>query len=164
MLLLSNTTLHVFSSKKGKLKFSLPLSELKAISVSRHYDGICVLHTTGTLKGDKGDMIFDTPHVIEFVTMLHRVIEALRKTLPEFQEVPISIGNEIEHDHSGGKTGLICFKTAEPEKTPYSTIKQDGKPCLLVTVPPMANAQDFKRHVSNSCRLRTETLTVGLDD
>eukprot|EP00038_Savillea_parva_P008188 m.175302 g.175302 ORF g.175302 m.175302 type:complete len:1110 (+) comp13968_c0_seq1:47-3376(+) len=156
MLLLSNTSLHVFASKKGKLKLSLPLSELRGVTVSRHYDGICVLHTTGTIKGDKGDMIFDTPHVIEFVTMLNRVLESLRKDVADFPQVPIDIEDEISHDRSSGKSGCIVFRTADYDKTPYSTVTQNGKKCLLVTVPAMENASDFKRHVSNSCRLRTE--------
>jgi len=156
MLLLSNTSLHVFSSKKGKLKLSLPLMELRSVTVSRHYDGICVLHTTASIKGDKGDMIFDTPHVIEFVTLLNRVLQELRKKNNDFRDVPIDIEDEISHDRASGKSGRILFRTAEAEKTPYSTVMSDGKKCLLITVPAMESASDFKRHVSDSCRLRTQ--------
>mmetsp|Transcript_29945 Transcript_29945/g.78528 ORF Transcript_29945/g.78528 Transcript_29945/m.78528 type:complete len:1114 (+) Transcript_29945:74-3415(+) len=164
MILLTNTTIHVFASKKGKLKLSLPLRELKGISVSRAYDGICVLHTTGEVKGDKGDMIFDTPHVIEFVTMLMRVLGGLRRKFPDFPNVELGVENEIQHERAGGKTGTICFETAVAEKSPYSTVKKEGKPCLLVTVPEMANASDFKRHVSASVRMRTEALSGGASE
>lgn len=164
MLLLSSTTLRVFASKTGKLKLELPLTELKGISVSRFFDGVCVLHTTGRVKGDKGDMIFDTPHVIEFVTMLNRVLETLRKKAPDFAQVPISIDEEIGLEKTNGKQGMIWFKTAEAEKSPYSCVKQNNLTGLLVTVPAMQNASDFKRHVSNSCRLRTQMTSVGSED
>merc|ERR1712100_640682 len=72
MLVMSDRAIHTFDAKKGKLKFSLPFTELKGVSVSELFDGLCVLHTSGELKGDKGDMLFDTPHVIEFIVHLNR--------------------------------------------------------------------------------------------
>lgn len=73
VVIVTDQALHVFASKKVKLKFRCPLSDLTGVSVSRSYDGIIVLHTKGEMKGDKGDMIFDTPHTIEFATYLVRV-------------------------------------------------------------------------------------------
>jgi myosin-1 len=164
MILLSNTTVHVFAPKKGKLKFSLPLAELRGVSVSRYYDGICVLHTSGTLKGDKGDMIFDTPHVIEFVTCLNRAINELRKKSADLPEIPINIEDEITHERVGGKSGVIHFKVDNYEKSPYSAVPKNGQKSLLVTTPAINTTNEFKRAMSSSMRLRAQTMSPGSED
>jgi len=118
------------------LKFSLPLAELKGVSVSRYYDGMCVLHTSGTMKGDKGDMLFDTPHVIEFVTLLQRALsQCLSKE--DFAQFSINVEEEIAHSRVGGKPGLVTFKTAEVEgKTPYVAPSAPALLCACHPPPP----------------------------
>merc|ERR1719261_475556 len=158
MLVMSDRAIHTFDAKKGKLKFSLPFTELKGVSVSELFDGLCVLHTSGELKGDKGDMLFDTPHVIEFIAHLNRELILTKQKNPELPEIPVSIKKEITHMRVGGKESVIHFKTDNiAEKLgPYTVVPIDGRKSLLVVSPAMEDQSDFQSQVVTSSRMRSQ--------
>lgn len=53
------------------------------------YDGVVVLHTPCQDKKDKGDWILDTPHSIEFATMLAKAVKQTGSKLPIHIEAEI---------------------------------------------------------------------------
>jgi myosin-1 len=150
IVVLSDKKLHVLTSKL-KLKFSYPLTDIKAVSVSSLYDGVIVLHTPGIEKGDKGDFVFDTPHVIEFVTYLAWEFKKLGADAPK-----ISVEEKITFNILGGKTKDVTFKTGETAEgeSPYKVVKVGKDPVLEITAPKVLNAQGFKNQVRSSMKLR----------
>jgi len=155
----------VVLSQKGKLKFVLPYGELVAVTMSPFSDGVVVVSTPGEEKGDKGDFMFDTPHVIEFATFLSHTMnvkegvespkgERFHGVTPAAVSQKMKIEKKIKPNLRNKKVGLITFATGEND---YEIIKDpesgNGK-ALKVTAPKVADAEQFASRVRGSLRLR----------
>jgi len=145
IVVLSNTSLHIFTTKL-KHKFSQKLDVVKGLSVSDQYDGIVVVHTQGLEKDDKGDFVFDTPHVFEFLTYVARVQKGIE----------INICTQILFNIPKKAPKQILFKVGEPDPTPYSIVKIEGVGCLQVTCKAIESTAGFAKNVRQSLRRRTD--------
>jgi len=162
IVVVSNESIRVFGFPKMKEKFALKFSDLQSISISKFSDGLIVISTPGLEKGDKGDFIFDTPHVIEFATYIihtHRVKPAAPSPggetfhgvrMPEVAE-NLSILAEMEPTLKGGKVGKIVFDEGEAE---YQVVKLDKVKALKIIAPKVDDAEGFTKRVRQSLRLR----------
>jgi hypothetical protein len=169
--ILSQTHIRVFEAdKKNKCpqKFVLPLGDMVGIQISEFSDGVIIISTPGTkvakeekLKGDKGDMIFDTPHVIEFATYILHTLCVKPGPQSPLGEQSLNITSAVSEKLKiaktlapilkDGKPGKILFAVGEPE---YSVVKDEGKKALLVTAPETKDTAGFMRSVRSSLRLR----------
>lgn len=166
IVILTNSHIRVFSSPKVKEKFALPLSDLVSISVSTLSDGVIVISTPGEEKNDKGDFIFDTPHVIELATYIIFALE-VRPGPPspggeQHHGIRQGVGQKLNVDEElkpmlkNGKPGKIILKTGEPE---YAVVKVDGGKALQVTAPVLGDPRAFMIQVKSSMRLRAPAPT-----
>lgn len=151
VLILSDEAIYVFSYPKIKLKFRLPLINLQGITCSSLFDGFVSLQTPAEGKGDKGDMLFDTPHVYELVTFIMYQLKQVAKANPDVPAVAFAVQDTIEHTMKGGKVGTVSFATGEAA---YLVIKVDGKKQLQVVAPVMETVSAFQKHTRASMRLR----------
>ena len=64
----------VFSEQSAFLRVGVasqvPLVDLRSVETSTFYDGVVVIRTAASAPGDKGDHMFDAPHLVEFVSAL----------------------------------------------------------------------------------------------
>lgn len=144
IIVLSNHSFHIFNLKL-KHKFSIELGKIKGVSISDSFDGIVVVHTPGEEKGDKGDFVFDTPHVFEFITYLARVQK----------DMEINISSTIEMNFPKKASKKVVFKLGNPEPSPYAIVKVDGQTCLQVTSKEIENTAAFSNNVRMSLRRRS---------
>lgn len=151
MFILSDQAIYVFSYPKVKLKFRLPLDALRGITCSTLFDGFVLIQTPGEDKGDKGDMLFDTPHVYELVTYVMHQINQIAKSKPDFQRPEFAIQEQISHVMKAGKVGTVIF-AAEPAE--YRIVKVDGKKQLQICAPVMETTKAFQKATRASMRLR----------
>ena len=151
VLILSDEAIYVFSYPKIKLKFRLPLMNLQGITCSSLFDGFVSLQTPAEGKGDKGDMLFDTPHVYELVTFVMYQLKQVAKANPDMPAVAFAVQDTIEHTMKGGKIGTVSFATGEAA---YLVVKVDGKKQLQVVAPVMETVSAFQKHTRASMRLR----------
>lgn len=68
-ILLSTKAIYVLDGKSCKQKHRLPLEKLD-FTITNHNDGLMVVRIPLDLKKDKGDLILDVPHLIEFCTYI----------------------------------------------------------------------------------------------
>lgn len=78
----------------------------------------------GEVKGDKGDFIFDTPHVIEFALNIFLALRRTRKVarllvigvpntdIQLTKDFKVACFDRIDHTLRGGKKGLIGFEVS----------------------------------------------------
>ena len=162
--LLTNKRILVLSAK-GKVKFLLPLADMTHLTVSPMSDGMVVISTPGEVKGDKGDFIFDTPHVIEFVSYIAHTMnvkkgvespsgERFHGITPGTIAQKIKIEKRMTPTLRSKKIGLITFAHGENS---YDIVKDpssgNGK-ALVVTAPKVTDAQEFVMQVRGSLRLK----------
>ena len=69
-------------------------SPAQSLSVSPHYDGMVVLHTSGEHKRDKGDWVLLAPHVIECV---------MKRAIAAHKVKDIKIATPLLHSRRGVK-------------------------------------------------------------
>ncbi|KAJ7387260.1 Unconventional myosin-Ih [Desmophyllum pertusum] len=101
ILILTEQAIYILDDKNYKLKHRIATSSLTGISVSSKTDGVLVLHVPVEDKGDKGDLILTSTHVIETVVY---ILTALNNN----QLLKIETG-EIKHNMAKDKTGTISF-------------------------------------------------------
>lgn len=101
ILILTEQAIYILDDKNYKLKHRISNSSLTGISVSSKTDGVLVLHLPIEDKGDKGDLILTSTHVIETAVY---ILTALNNN----QLLKIKTG-EIKHNMAKDKTGTISF-------------------------------------------------------
>ncbi|PFX32989.1 Unconventional myosin-Ic [Stylophora pistillata] len=101
VLILTEQAIYILDDKTYKLKHRITNSSLTGISVSSKTDEVLVLHLPIEDKGDKGDLILTSTHVIETVVY---ILNALNNN----QLLKIETG-EIKHNMAKDKTGTISF-------------------------------------------------------
>ncbi|XP_074636310.1 unconventional myosin-Ic-like [Acropora palmata] len=101
ILVITDKAIYILEDKSYKLKHRVEFGSLTGISVSSKTDGMFVLHLPIEGKGDKGDIILASDHIIEAVVYI-------LKTLNNNQLLKIETG-EIKHNMAKEKTGKICF-------------------------------------------------------
>lgn len=101
ILILTEQAIYILDDKTYKLKHRITNSSLTGISVSSKTDGVIVLHLPIEDRGDKGDLILMSTHVIETVVY---ILNALNNN----QLLKIETG-EIKHNMAKDKTGTISF-------------------------------------------------------
>jgi len=169
VVIVTQTFCRVFGdAPKFKEKMALPLSELNMISMSDMSDGVIVISTPGLkgeggIKGDKGDFIFDTPHVIEFATYI--IMSLSIRPGPEspageqFHGIrdnaseKVTISSELTPMLKGQKPGKVLFAVGEPL---YEIVKDGSGKALKVTAPETKTADAFAGRVRSSVRMRAK--------
>lgn len=101
VLVVTDQAIYILDDKSYKLKHRIANGSLSGISVSSKTDGVFVLHMPIEEKGDKGDIILASKHIIE--TMVY-----ILKALNNNQLLKIQAG-EIKHNMANDKTGKIAF-------------------------------------------------------
>lgn len=101
VLILTEQAIYILDDKTYKLKHRITNSSLTGISVSSKTDEVLVLHLPIEDKGDKGDLILTSTHVIETVVY---ILNALNNN----QLLNIETG-EIKHNMAKDRTGTISF-------------------------------------------------------
>ncbi|XP_078362990.1 unconventional myosin-Ic-like [Oculina patagonica] len=101
ILIVTEQALYILDDKNYKLKHRIANGSLTGISVSSKTDGVLVLHMPVEDKGDKGDLILTSSHVIETVVY---ILTALNNN----NLLKIEAG-EIKHNMAKDKTGTIAF-------------------------------------------------------
>jgi len=169
VVIVTDSHIRVFGdAPKFKEKFALPGKDLIGLQMSTMSDGCLVVSTPGAaveekLKGDKGDFIFDTPHVIELATMImvqfyvkegpHTPMgECSHGVTPAIGE-KILIAEKLTPTLKGGKAGLIVFKVGPEE---YGIDKVDGQKALVITAPEVKSTAAFAGRVRASLRMRAK--------
>ncbi|EDQ90231.1 uncharacterized protein MONBRDRAFT_18623 [Monosiga brevicollis MX1] len=110
VIVVTNDALHVYGHPKLKLKMRIPLTSLSKLSVSTLYDGVIVLHTPSDDKKDRGDFIFDTPHVVEFATTLFLAAKAKGVTYDvQVRGTPVTQMQRPQHHTEGLSDPHSCF-------------------------------------------------------
>lgn len=142
------------------------------IKVSDGSDGCIVISTPGNvgkkkeekLKGDKGDFIFDTPHVIEFATYIIHTLcvkpgapsplgeQSLGVVSKQCNE-KITVASPLEPTLKGGKLGKIMFANGEAA---YEIVKDGKQKVLKITAPETHSTEAFAGRVRSSLRLRAK--------
>jgi len=172
IVILTQTHIRVFGdAPKYKEKIGLPLADMVGIQVSTLSDGCIVISTPGNfgkkkdeqLKGDKGDFIFDTPHVIEFATYIIHTLcvkpgppspndERSLGVFPTCAE-KLTVASPLTPTLKGGKPGKILFASGEAG---YEIVKDEGKKVLQITAPETHTTEAFAGRVRSSLRLRAK--------
>ncbi|XP_011189491.1 unconventional myosin IC isoform X2 [Zeugodacus cucurbitae] len=101
--LLSNKAFYVLDGKSYKQKHRLPLEKIDFV-VTNHSDSLLVIRIPLELKKDKGDLILEIPHVVEFGTI---VVD----TVGTANIFSIVSRDSLEHNVVKGKGGVIDIQT-----------------------------------------------------
>lgn len=173
IVIVTQTHIRVFGdAPKYKEKIGLPLADMVGIKVSDGSDGCIVISTPGNvgkkkeekLKGDKGDFIFDTPHVIEFATYIIHTLcvkpgapsplgeQSLGVVSKQCNE-KITVASPLEPTLKGGKLGKIMFANGEAA---YEIVKDGKQKVLKITAPETHSTEAFAGRVRSSLRLRAK--------
>lgn len=97
LLVVSNSSLYLYDTKDMKLKLTLSLSALPALTVTNMADGLLIVRIPPEMEKLKGDLIVNCPNVIECVTKIVQQANG-NKNL-----VKIEPPGELSHQLNGGK-------------------------------------------------------------
>ena len=120
-MILTTETIYILNEKDFKLKEKIPLSYVKAVSLSNLKDGIFILHLKQEMPAYRGDVILCSQFVIETIVKIVKVVSRLESS------ISINEGN-ITHERPKGKQGLVEF-TPGPK---YSATKSKAGTLAIV--------------------------------
>ncbi|ESP02895.1 hypothetical protein LOTGIDRAFT_212414 [Lottia gigantea] len=113
LIVMSTQALLVFEPKNMTLKYRIPLGEVEKMSLSPYSDKLLIFHlqkhdSNGDVLSKKGDFIFCSDHVIEFVAKAYLVVQNHTGKPPEVQ-----ISQQFFADLKGSTVEISIKKGAE---------------------------------------------------